>query len=402
MLFVLWAICSYSQNLNNDLSFTGFIDTYHAVRSSSPNDFLSSRSRFRGEIKMHKGSSYLFTSFNVVHNSIIESLTGVDLREAFFDYSGKSFSLKAGRQLVNWGVADGMRITNIISAMDMTEFLAQDYDDILMPVNGIKLTWINTKVNIEIIFVPIPTFSIIPHSNENPWSIFPSNENPVYDINMDNKPDYTLDNSEYGTRISFFLAGIDFSFSALNTWNKTPVFTRTLSSEKDTLFVDAHYYRLNMLGSDFSLPKGEFVFRGEIAYYFNEFHEVNNSADPVNKSSANWLLGIDWYPGNEWTITSQYSHKFIPNYVDVLVENENTVLSTVGITKKIFRSTLTISTFAYIDLTNNGFYDRSSLNYSLSDEINIMLGYDWFNGEKGIFGYYNNNSEFWIKARYCF
>ncbi len=400
--FFMWPSFAFSQENETKLDFTGFVDTYHAVRSKSPNNFMSSRSRFRGELKMLKGNSYFFTSFNAIHNSILESQTGIELREAFFEYTASSWDLKAGRQIVSWGVADGMRITNIITAMDMTEFLAQDYDDIIMPVNAIRLRWIKPKMNFELIYVPIPTFSIMPDEAENPWSIFPTDGSSVYDIEMDKKPELTLENSEYGARFSFFLSGIDFSVSALHTWNKMPVFSRSYSSNDDTVFVKANHYNLDMLGLDFSIPKGQFVFRGETAYYIGVAHELDDETVPIKKNSLNWLFGIDWYPGNDWTITAQYSHKFITDYVDVLLEKENTVLSTAGITKKLFRSTLSVSTFAYIDVNNGGFFDRSSIDYALTDEIHIMFGYDWFKGDKGMFGLYKNNSEVWFKAKYNF
>ncbi|MBE9482006.1 MAG: hypothetical protein IMY69_09950 [Bacteroidetes bacterium] len=160
-----------------------------------------------------------------------------------------------------------------------------------------------------------------------------------------------------------------------------------------------------MIGFDFSIPKGEFVFRGEAAYYIGEARELDDeiiNTEPIKKNSLNWLLGIDWYPGNDWTITVQYSHKFITNYIDILQEKENIVLSTAGITKKLFRSTLSVSTFAYVDISNGGFFDRSSIDYALSDEIHLLIGYDWFYGNKGMFGLYKDNSEYWFKAKYSF
>ena len=405
ILMFMWSSFAFSQESENKIDFSGFVDTYHAVRSKSPNDFMSSRTRFRGELKMLKGNSYFFTSFNAVHNSILKSQTGIELREAFFEYTASSWDLKAGRQIVSWGVADGMRITDIISPMDMTEFLAQDYDDIKMPVNAIRLRWLNPKMNCELIYVPIPSFFIIPDESENPWSIFPKGGSPVFDIEMDNKPELEIKNSEVGARFSFFLPGADFSVSALHTWNKMPVFSRSYSSNDDTVFVKANHYNLDMLGLDFSVPKGQFVFRGEAAYYIGEAHELDDeitNTAPIKKNSLNWLFGIDWYPGNDWTITAQYSHKFITDYVDVLLEKENTVLSTAGITKKLFRSTLSVSTFAYVDLSNGGFFDRSSIDYALSDEIHLLIGYDWFHGDKGMFGLFKDNSEIWFKAKYSF
>jgi len=31
-----------------------------------------------------------------------------------------------------------------------------------------------------------------------------------------------------------------------------------------------------------------------------------------------------------------------------------------------------------------------------------MFGYDWFNGDKGMFGMYKDNSEVWFKAKCSF
>ena len=59
----------YAQE-NLEFRFSGFADTYHAVRSQSPFDFMSSRSRLRVELAASKSSSYLFASLNAVYNSM--------------------------------------------------------------------------------------------------------------------------------------------------------------------------------------------------------------------------------------------------------------------------------------------------------------------------------------------
>ena len=110
--------------------FKGFVDTYHAVRSSSPFDFMSSRTRVRGELERSFGNSKVAVSVNATYNALLKDETGLRLREAFFEHQEEHWGLRLGRQIVIWGAADGVRITDLISPMDMTEFLAQDYDDI--------------------------------------------------------------------------------------------------------------------------------------------------------------------------------------------------------------------------------------------------------------------------------
>ncbi len=108
----------------------GLVDTYHAFRSEKPNDWMSSRTRLRGEVGKNFAGSSLFVSFNATYNALLKERTGFELREAYLDHRQEHWGFRLGRQLVIWGAADGVRITDLVSPMDMTEFLAQDYDDI--------------------------------------------------------------------------------------------------------------------------------------------------------------------------------------------------------------------------------------------------------------------------------
>ena len=283
----------FSQEHKKDLNFTGFIDTYHAVRSQSPNELMSSRTRLRTELDMKKGKSYMFASFNAAYNSILPEQTMIELREAFLEYTAKNWNFKAGRQIVIWGISDGLRITDVVSPMDMSEFLARDYDDIRIPVNAMKARYLTQNMRAELIFIPVSSFFIMPYQPENPWSVFPSNTGTYFDVNMNTTPEKTLNNSEYGGRLSFFLSGVDFSLSALHTWNKMPVFKNQLSTNNDTVFVDALHNRMDMLGADFSIPIGQFVIRGEVAEYFGEVQALNiqaNSNTLLKRNTTNFLI----------------------------------------------------------------------------------------------------------------
>ncbi|MBI9069252.1 MAG: hypothetical protein JEZ09_18285 [Salinivirgaceae bacterium] len=400
ILLLLLSSIVHAQDENIKFKFSGFADTYHAVRSQSPNDFMSSRSRLRTEFEASKGKSYMFASLNSTYNSIVEDATKIELREAFFQYTNNNWDFKIGKQIVIWGVADGMRITDIVSPMDYSEFLARDYDDIRIPVNAFRLKYIKPSYNIELFFIPVSEFFVLPVDEKNPWSITNSIEMP-YTTDMDNTPDKTLKNSEFGARFSFYLSGIDFSISALHTWNKMPVFKYGYSQTMDTLQLHANYERMEMLGIDFSKPVGKFVVRGEFAGYFDELLEFSNN-ETITKNTLNFLLGIDWYAGNDWTVMAQYYHKMITDYDAALASDKNSTYATLSISKKILRSTLNLGAYSYVDLFNEASFTRFSADFSMTDQIHLMAGYDWFLGDKGMFGMYKDNSEYWVKTKFSF
>lgn len=197
---------------------------------------------------------------------------------------------------------------------------------------------------------------------------------------MQIKKDYTREQIVAG-RLSFFLSGIDFSLSALHTWNKMPVFCNGAGE----------YHRMTMLGADCSVPFGQFVVRGEFAEYLDEAQTFGRAA------SSNVLLGLDWYAGNDWSLSAQYAHKYVASG-----EHRNTGLATFRISKDLLHNTLALQTFAYVDVTNGGIYNRLSADYAINDQLHAILGYDLFHADRGTFVVYDNNSEVFVKLKYSF
>ena len=389
-----------------NLDLGGFMDSYHAVRIQDPFDFMSSRSRFRAEVRGEKERSGFFVSLNANHHNLLPERTFIELRELYLDYSGRNWDLRAGRQIIIWGVADGMKITDIISAMDMTEFLAREYDDIRMPVDALKFRAFKNNFKMEFVFVPVFRSSIFPVNPENPWNILPaSSTGPVVVLGDAVKPEARLANSEIGGRASFYLSGFDISLASLYTWNKFPVFRNELTTGMDSLIMYPEHHRLTMVGIDLSKPLGSFVIRGEAGYFSGERHptEMEGTSNRlVGKPVIRFLAGIDWYPGSGWTLTGQYAHTCILDFEQNLDCEAHHFLATLGISKKLLSSTLTLSTFGYVDLTTLGFFNRTGIDYSLSDQIHLCLGVDLFGGKDGMFGTYADNSEIWIKVKYSF
>jgi hypothetical protein len=344
---------SYAQ-----LEVGGFVDSYHAVRIKKPNDFLSSRNRLRLEAYMEFDETYLFVSFNVMHNYILPEQTGTELREAWFDYASDNWDLRIGRQIIIWGKADGIQITDIISPMDLTEFLARDYDDIRMPVDAFKFRYLPEKINFELIWVPNFQGAVLP-SGDNPWAVgteFPADLN-VNQIRIDD----------------------------------------------DSLSVRFEHHRLTFVGLEFSMPYHEFVIRGEAAYYKGKYLEPASFDDRLmQKNTINWLLGLDWSPGGNWSLSAQFADNFILNYDKKILNEEHAMISTLNISKKLFRETLTISSMGYLGINDKDCFIRSSMDYALTDELHLLAGFDIFIGDKGMFGQFKDNNEVWVKAKYSF
>ena len=383
ILGLLWWVMPHSAIAQDEdslrIGVKGFVDTYHAVRTEQPNDWMSSRTRVRGEMTLEKGNAGAFVSANLIHNAILSDRTGFQLREAYGYYSDEHLDLRAGRQIIVWGVADALRLTDIISPMDYTEFLAQDYDDIRIPVGGLRVRYSREKWCLEAVAIPVSSFFELPTDAQNPWS--------VGALTIAPEPSHRIYNMEYGGRLSFFLSGIDFSLSALHTWNKMPVMHNGIGE----------YKRMTMVGGDLSVPVGQFVVRSEVAEYLDEAQPTVGLHEITRAASTNALVALDWYAGNDWSLSAQYAHKYVAKG-----KHRNTGLATFRVSKDLLHNTLALQSFAYIDVTNGGIYNRLSADYALNDQLHTTLGYDYFHADRGTFMVYNDNSEIFLKLKYSF
>lgn len=390
------AVAAFAQE--SPFQFNGFVDTYHAVQTQHPHDFTTSRTRLRAELRVDYENAYLFTSLNGVHNSILEDRTGVQLHEAYFNYQNDFLEIRAGRQIVVWGVADGLRVTDLISPVDYTEFMSSDYDDMRMAVDGFRIKYPGERVNAEVVYVPVPRYFQMPLSEDNPWC---PNLPEKAGLDFPEGPDAKFKNGDFGTRVSFFLSNLDFSVSALHTHNQSPVSVVEPVS-MDSVVIHGIHEAMTMIGGDMSMPVGEFVLRAEIAEYFGEALDYANNLDYARKNTFNALGGIDWYAGDNWTFMVQYLHKYIADYSHNLAAEKNSSEMTFRISKELLNNTLKLSLYGVFDIDNLGYYGRASGDYSVTDQVMISLGYDHFGGKRGQLAGYKKNREVWAKAKYYF
>jgi len=401
IVLLSYLLSGFSQE-SNKIKFKGFVDSYHAVQIEKPNNLLASRSRFRGEVEKNVGSSYFYTSVNAILNTARSENSRIEFREVFMEYTAKNWGFKIGRQIIIWGKADGLKITDVISPMDLTEFLAQDFDDIRMPVNAIVFSQFGKSYSLDLVCVPTFDSYLLPDS-DSPWGV--DYEALGVEVDEAKEPELNLENIEFGGKLSFYLSGIDFDFTALRTWNKAPVYTYYVNDSTAAFHMKPEHHRLSFIGLGFSKSINSFVVRSEGAFYFDKkFSPKTESylAGLQESNSLNYLIGIDWYPGGEWSVTGQFSDEIILDHTKENMQNKHTYLSTLGISKKVFRSTLALSTFIYLDLQEGSFYNSSKADYSLTDNIHAMIGYDWFEGSEGSFGQYEKNSQIWLKAKFSF
>lgn len=384
---------------------SGWLEAMQSMRVHSLHDAITSRLRMRLKVAADMGWLYGFASADAEKNWKIDYETGVKAHELWLEHADANWDIRVGRQIIIWGKADGVQVTDIICPPDYTESITRDLDEIRQPVEAAKFRFLGNFLNLELIWIPVFREAKMPRKGT-PWSI---TQAPPAGVPMNTadtrEPDVSLKNSEIAMKMSGYFSGLDVAASVFYTWDDIPASHRTVSYASGTpsIIVSPKHHRMTVLGLEFSRPWSDFVFRGEAAYYVGRYRETTMlDRNPLPRDSLKWLLGLDWTPGDDWSVSAQIVNENIFGHESYLIAEKDDALVTLNISKKLLNQILTLSNMIYCDVNDGEFYNRSKVEYEVSDGFFVSAGLDIFSGNDGQFGVYRDNTQFWFRMKYSF
>lgn len=391
-------ICYFSILSAKDMQIDGLLESYHAWKTNESGELMGERNRLRLNFRKRESKLYMLASFRARQNQFVnDGNPQVELHEAYMEYFSSNWDMRIGRQIFNWGKADGIRVTDVLSPCDYTEYITRDFDEIRIPVESVKFHYLFPVGDLEMVWVPYFTPAVLPESStsdiQNPWYI----AHTFSAVPTDNYPSRKLKNSEVAMQYSMYLSGIDMTLSSAYVFDDSPVYK--LSGNEIT----AEYNRLLVSGASLSGSLAEFVIRMETVFIQGKYFQVSDNDLVAKSNSAKALIGIDWYPGNLWTVSMQLANsQFIFDHDDKFYDDENNYIATLNLNKKLFREKLEIENMLFFGFEEQDLFERINISYSLTDNFRLAGGIDYFDGDGGNFGRYDDNDSFWLKATYNF
>ena len=335
------------------------------------------------------------------------------MREIYLDLFFDNFDIRVGKQQVVWGKADGVFITDIVSPLNLTEFLLPNFDEIRIGVYAAKVNYYFGNSTIEAIWKPIYAGNVYP----GPGSIwykpptFPAP--PTFDYSKNNI-DPSLENSEIYLKYSLSSSAIDFDLMAAYTWDAAPnmyiekeftIDTATNQPVLTGLLITPEINRLTVAGGSFTSTIKSFVVRGEAAYYNGKYFQTDDPTAAgalIEKDYLHYVVGLDYGVGN-LKLSAQFIQKYIMDYNDFIEEEEFDNTMTFLARYEALRETLHLELFSYVGLNYGDALIRPKVTYDFSDSFSIIAGANIFVGdERGMFGRYDENSMVYTKIKYNF
>ncbi|MCJ2163391.1 MULTISPECIES: DUF1302 family protein [unclassified Pseudodesulfovibrio] len=406
VIMVSDACAEIAESWTDRLDLSGWIETIQSRGVYAPHESITSRARMRLNLDADFEYVYASISADAEKNWKIGSKSGVDLHEFWLEHAESGWDLRLGRQTIIWGKADGVQITDVICPPDYTESITRDLDEIRMPVDAAKFRLLSSDMDMELIWIPVFEAAELP-KGDNPWATkitWPAGTSVV--THAADEPDLAFENSEVALKVSTYRSGFDVSASAFYTWDDFAANHRvvTMSGGTPSITFSPKHHRMTVLGLDFSRPWSDFVFRCEIAGYLGRYFDTKLlDIQPKRKNSVKWLAGVDWTPGDDWSVIFQLFEEEILDYESVLSANQHDFTATLNISKKLLRQTLTLSCMVYFNVNDQDSFVRTKADYEMADGVHFLLGTDMFNGrQSGSYGQYHDNSQVWVKAKYSF
>ncbi|MGC8579180.1 MAG: DUF1302 family protein [bacterium] len=348
--------------------------------------------------------------------------TYLDVRQVyveFYSFLLKDLDVKIGKQILNWGTADELNVTNNVNPYDLEDPFAFN-NKLPVPLlvaeyyfpHEISLTGV-----VEPLFVPtvLPSDkwinAFITSQPIPPWL-------PINQININvSEPQQSMPgNLSYGFRIAKkALLGYDISLSYYDGFYTMPVLTGaniTAVSGSIIANADLSFPRLSIIGGDFAGSIGDHGVWGEVALNiphgpirFNSY-VLNTPYAPASYNIAvspfvKYVLGTDYTFNDGTYMNLQFLHgefyeigNQLQNYI-ALMANRNFLYDTMQAQISI------VFELAQHNLT--GFMYYPELDWMPYDNVKIAIGGFWFTGDNNtVFGNVTQNSEVFLKASYVF
>lgn len=313
-----------------------------------------------------------------------------ELREFYLDITTNKADVRLGKQIVVWGVLEGIRITDEINPLDFRELILPDLLDYRIPLWMAKVDLYRGDDGYQVLWIPDVRFhEPAPPGSE--WEL-------LQDVPNTREPNsFTLENSEFGLRYSTSILDTEISLSYFYTWDDFPVVHRSaaINSALDPVFFPT-YTRINIYGFTGVKQVGSGILKGELAYVPDKFFGLQNDTDrdgdgyldsqgELQKKHIRWGLGYDFTSFGA-DFSPAISQWIILDHDNKLIQDKFDTSLTLFIRKPLPEQAAVFQLLAIGLINLNELYLKPKITFSITDHFQVAAGFDIFTGAKSKLG----------------
>ena len=328
----------------------------------------------------------------------------VEFRELYLEgILFKNLDIKIGKQIIAWGVANSLRVVDVLNPTDNRELGMVDLEDSRIPINMTRLDYFFGDIKLEFVAVHEIKFNKSAPSG----SDFNPSNHTLYEV----IPESNAENTEYGLAILGTFSRWDFSLHWADYFNDNAHYQIGSISVVPGMAIipkyELHHSRMNMIGITFSIPFGNLLLKAETA----KLEGIKVSHFPEKSfSRLDLLLGIEYSGFAETSISIesglQHLNDFEPRLQDIpdVMLEDNYVTSLNFVQDYLNNSVnLTLSGMMVGQSGQQGGVNQVSLKHEIFDSFYVKGGMIVYQtGKSELFKSLNRNDRFFSEIRYSF
>jgi hypothetical protein len=351
---------------------------------------------------------YVLKGRNDYTNDVLDDYEWeVDFREVWVQGSpAPSFDVKLGRQIVNWGRSDTVRVVDILNPLDNREPGLVDIEDLRLPLTMARFDWYPrflpaTAGDWSLQLLVIPEF----RQDRNPS--IGNDFNPIdpgalpIPLPEPDTPHQFGSSPEYGASLGGVFSGWDVSLYAARVYQNTSFVTGGRKG-------DSH---ITMTGAGGNVTFGSWLLKTELAYLYGVEYSIRTPAPPFllakDKSRLDAMGGVEYYGLDDVQIAFEVVNRHIFQYQSGQkpFQEQDTLESALRITLDFLNDRLhaTAVGFALGSHAQDGSVVRVEASYDLRDALTLGGGIVLYQkGDSPTFEEIGRNDRLFLRLEYSF
>jgi hypothetical protein len=399
--------------LSAQTSLNGLYQNYNAFQTTQDNELIAGRNRLRLQLNSAISPGNLFAEVDLIQRYNEDTPIEIQLRELYADLYFDQSDLRIGLQKIIWGRAAGGFIADILSPVDLREFLTQDPDDLRIGLTALNFTRYFGANSLQIVVSPLFQPDLLPPSDSR-WFPIPDIPSPLpiryQDAQFENnlsdvqlalrygyrsRPSFDLDlylmswnhpMPAYAININFLnlpdLASVDlretFNQSLMTGFSSAIRIGNNFTLNFESLYV--HQRLFTFLPVSAELLESSLTSIQSAFQLLQEF-ELRDDGYLIKKP---WLNSMAGFQTEQFgvTINAQAYLEWVMDYEDRLLPDRLFPYASVLLNKPFLRERLQSVLLARYNVNSEDFWIQLQGIYELDDGIEIALGSNLFGGRE--------------------
>jgi hypothetical protein len=397
-----------------EFSLHGFAQVNYSVRVANTDgltnkfgqpfpDYILGDERLQLEVTRYGSTAGLLAKVDLFYDGLAKR-ADLDIREVYVDLYLVNFDIRAGRQIITWGVGDLVFINDVFPK-DWVAFLSgRPLEYLKIGSDALNVNYYDGFISVQVIAIPFYQPDILPMGERlvvyNPFP--PSTEQ------TERLPENSLENTQLAVRLYRYVGNFDISLYAYRGFYPSPP---GIEFDQNTDVVTIFHPRLNVYGASL---QGAFL-NGVLSLeggYYDSRDDTDGTNPAIENSQVRFLASYQRAFGEKFTIGLQYLGEQIQKYSQYIQSlptgfpqrKELRHTLSLRLTQLLNYQTLRLSFFTFYSPNEKDYYINPELRYELEDGVWVAAGGIIMGGKNNytFFGQFDKNDNIYAVLRYGF